>query len=161
MEFDELWTTLQRPVFSLCLRLAGNRADAEDVFQEVWLAIHAGLPRFRGEAQPSTWIYRIALRIGLRARARVRKHPAAEMPVVPDPRPNADELLTQAERDRAVAVALTRLSTEHQTILSLFAVDELAHKEIAAILGIAEGTAWSRLHAARKALAAELASSRR
>lgn len=154
--FDELFAQLRHPVFALCLRLTGNRADAEDAFQEAWLAIHAGLPRFRGESQSSTWVYRIALRIGLRARSRRRDH-ESELPATADPRLRADEQLLAAERDRKVAEALGALGADHRTVLSLFAVEELSQKEIAAVLGVPEGTVWSRLHAARKKLAASLA----
>ena len=55
-----------------------------------------------------------------------------------------------------IAGAMERLSAEHRVVISLFAVDELPHAQIAEILGVPEGTVWSRLHAARKRLAAEL-----
>jgi RNA polymerase sigma-70 factor (ECF subfamily) len=52
---------------------------------------------------------------------------------------------------------MDRLSVEHRTVLSLFAVEELSHKEIADILGVPEGTVWSRLNSARKRLLEQLA----
>jgi len=152
--------SLRRPVFALCLRLTGNRADAEDVCQDVWLAIHAGLPRFRGDAQPSTWVYRIAVRIALRAQTRRRPHDELTALAVPS-QASAHDQLEIAERDRLVAEALTRLPVEQCTVLSLFAIEELSHKEIAAILGVPEGTVWSRLHTARKRLAKEIAPTHR
>jgi RNA polymerase sigma-70 factor (ECF subfamily) len=52
---------------------------------------------------------------------------------------------------------MARLSAEHRVVLSLFALDGLRHREVAEILGVAEGTVWSRLHQARRRLAALLA----
>jgi RNA polymerase sigma-70 factor (ECF subfamily) len=60
------------------------------------------------------------------------------------------------ERGSQVAAALARLSAEHRTVIALFSLDGLSHREIAETLGIPEGTVWSRLHLARKKLAAEL-----
>jgi RNA polymerase sigma-70 factor, ECF subfamily len=57
---------------------------------------------------------------------------------------------------RRLAAALARLPAEQRAVLSLFALDGLGHREIAEILGVPEGTVWSRLHGARKRLAAEL-----
>jgi len=55
-----------------------------------------------------------------------------------------------------VQLALDRMSDDHRMVLSLFAVDGLTHDEIAGVLGIPTGTVWSRLHGARKQLAAML-----
>ena len=154
--FDALYASLRRPILALCLHLTGNRADAEDAVQEVFLAVHRGLPSFRGESQAATWVYRIAVRVALRAAG--RRRPAGPLPDHhPDPAAHAEEKLLAAERDRKVAAALSQLTAEHRTVLSLFAVEELSHREIAAILNIPEGTAWSRLHLARKRLATVLA----
>jgi RNA polymerase sigma-70 factor (ECF subfamily) len=59
-----------------------------------------------------------------------------------------------ATRDRArkAAAAVARLPAEPRAVLSLFAIEGLSHREIADILGVPEGTVWSRLHAARRAL---------
>lgn len=57
---------------------------------------------------------------------------------------------------RGVHEALARLTAEHRGVLALFSLDGLSHREIAETLGIPEGTVWSRLHLARKKLAAEL-----
>jgi RNA polymerase sigma-70 factor (ECF subfamily) len=61
------------------------------------------------------------------------------------------------ENDIALEIDLASLSLEHATMLSLFAAEGLSHSEIAEILGIPEGTVWSRLHTARRKLAEQLA----
>ncbi len=149
----DVFRAFREPVLGLCVHLTGRRADAEDVVQEVFLAVHRALPRFRGESRLSTWIYRIAIRASLEHRARRR----AIEPLDPDvPAPSGEDAIVARDRARKLVLALDRLSVEHRTVLSLFAVDGLSHKEIAEILGVPEGTVWSRLANARKRLTAEL-----
>ena len=148
----EVFRAFREPVLALCLHLTGGRrADAEDVLQEVFLAVHRALPHFRGEAKLSTWIYRIAVRASLEHRARRRTTEALD-PELPGPSEEAG--LVARDRARRLLLAMERLSVEHRTVLSLFAVEELSHQEIAEILGVPEGTVWSRLNAARKQLIA-------
>jgi RNA polymerase sigma-70 factor (ECF subfamily) len=151
--FDELFAALREQVFAVCLHVTGNAADADDALQETFLAVHAGLPRFRGEARLSTWVHRIAIRSAIRVRS--RRRPADDVHAVDPPAREPDPVLT-GELGARLAAAMERLSADHRVVISLFAVEELPHAQIAEILGIPEGTVWSRLHAARKRLAAEL-----
>ena len=171
--FDELFSRLRAPVLALCGNLCGNRADAEDALQETFLAVHSGLSAFRGESAVTTWVYRIALRVSLRVKSRHHRE------ILDSDRLNqadgndtqsnigADagsreaatgiEAALQARSEgRRVLAAMARLPAEQRAVLALFAVEELKHREIAEVLGIPEGTVWSRLHLARKRLAAEL-----
>jgi RNA polymerase sigma-70 factor (ECF subfamily) len=151
--FDTLFRALREPVLALCLHVAGNRGDAEDAVQEVFLAVHRALPRFRGEARLTTWIWRIAIRAALRAKARRR----ASEPLDPElPGGGGEDAMASRDEARRLAAAMARLPAEHRTVLSLFTIEGLGHRAIADILGIPEGTVWSRLHVARKRLAAEL-----
>ena len=149
----EVVKTFQPQVHQLAGMLTREPAEAEDVSQEVFLAVMRGLRGFRGEARLSTWIYRITLRTAARVRAR---HPPGEplpesltAPEGPDPAIRAEEL-------RALQAAMERLSEGHRVVLALFAVEGLSHRAIASVLGIPEGTVWSRLHTARKRLREEL-----
>lgn len=151
--FDDLFAALREQVFAVCLHVTGNAADADDALQETFLAVHAALPRFRGASRLSTWVHRIAIRAAIRVRA--RRRPAADVHEVDPPARGADPVASRELADR-LASAMNRLSAEHRVVISLFAVDELSHAQIAEILGVPEGTVWSRLHAARKRLAAEL-----
>jgi RNA polymerase sigma-70 factor (ECF subfamily) len=150
--FDAVYAEHRSRVLGLCLHVVGNAADAEDAVQEALLAVHSGLPRFRGECLLSTWIYRIALRTALRVRARRPRTIPLDFEPSHEPRNPA----LDRERSRQVHVALSRLTAEHRAVLALFSLDGLSHREIAETLGIPEGTVWSRLHLARKKLAAEL-----
>jgi RNA polymerase sigma-70 factor (ECF subfamily) len=151
--FDELFEAFRGPVLALCLHLTGTRADAEDATQEVFLVVFKGLSRFRGESRLSTWIYRIAVRVAFRVKA---KHPRGTTPLDLVPPVDTPDPALQRERSRQIALALERLSADHRTVLALFSLDGLSHREIAETLGIPEGTVWSRLHLARKKLTAEL-----
>jgi RNA polymerase sigma-70 factor (ECF subfamily) len=146
---DRLFRELREPLHAVCMNLTGRRADAEDAVQEVFVAVHRGLPAFRGASRLTTWIYRIALRAALHARAR-RQDGEPLDPETPGGGGEAD-MATRDEARRAAA-ALGRLPAGPRAVLSLFAVEGLSHREIADILGIPEGTVWSRLHAARRML---------
>ncbi len=151
--FDELFAALREQVFAVCLHVTGNAADADDALQETFLAVHDGLAKVRGDSRLSTWVHRIAIRAAIRVRA--RRRPAADVHEVDPPARGPDAVETRELGER-IAAAMNRLSAEHRVVLSLFAIDELPHGQIAEILGVPEGTVWSRLHAAKKRLAAEL-----
>jgi RNA polymerase sigma-70 factor, ECF subfamily len=142
-------------VFALCLHILGNRADAQDAVQDTFVSVFGALERFRGESRLSTWIYRITLREALRHKSRRRQSEPIDDAM---PAPDGDDPAIRREQRERLSRALDRLSAEHRTVLSLFAIDGLSHREIADVLGVPEGTIWSRLHGARKRLAAELAS---
>ncbi len=152
--FRTLVEQLERPLFSLCLRILGSRAAAEDALQDVFLTIHSGLPRFRGDSSISTWAYRIATRIAIRQRTR-----AGAWTEIDDETTQGADLPATATVDARLALsAIAKLPTKHRVVLALFAIDGLTHKEIADILGVPEGTVWSRLHNARKSVMEELSS---
>lgn len=150
--FEDIFRSHRGRVYALCLRLAGSRALAEDALQETFLDVYRGLEAFRGDSRLSTWIYRLALRTALRLRARHRDLPSDDD--APTASIDPAGALTARDRVRRLEVAVAALPAEQRTVLCLFAVEGLGHREIADILGVPEGTVWSRLHQARKALAA-------
>jgi RNA polymerase sigma-70 factor (ECF subfamily) len=148
----ELFVAHRRRVFALCLHITGRRAEAEDALQEAFLAVHRALAEFRGESSLSTWLYRIAIRTAFAARA--RRKPARPLPDdLTDASPGPDRLAGARLEAARLLAAFDALNADQRTILSMFAVEGLRHGEIAEVLGIPEGTVWSRLHAARRALA--------
>lgn len=153
--FEEIHRRLGRGLELVCRRMVGNAADAEDALQEVFLALHQGLSSFRGEAQLSTWAYRIAVRIALRRRARARR--TAAEPLATDPHAPREDAARRRELARALDAAVASLRPRYRTVFSLCCIEELSRKDVARILGIPEGTVWTRLHRARKELAGKLA----
>ncbi|HTE55610.1 MAG TPA: RNA polymerase sigma factor [Kofleriaceae bacterium] len=150
-----IFEVFREPLFRLCLHLCGNRATAEDALQETFVSVFRALPGFRADARLSTWMYRIAVREALRHRAREVSRRVEGMDEEPAAPLEGNPAIRREESD-ALRRALGQLSADHRAVLSLFAVDGLSHREIGEILGVPEGTIWSRLHAARKRLAASL-----
>lgn len=111
--------------------------------------------RVAARVRAATEGYRIAIRVALRVRAcrPLRTGPLEREPAAVR---HADPLVRGEDAAR-IQAALAELTAEHRVVISLFAIDGLGHGEIAAILGIPEGTVWSRLHLARKRLAGLLA----
>ena len=145
----DLLDALQPSVRALCFRLTRSDADVEDAVQDALLGIYEGIERLRGESRVTTWADRLAVRAATRVRARQQRHPATDHA--------PDELVGLSPSEvsaRDLRRALAKLPVTHATVLALFAVEGLSHQEIAATLDIPEGTVWSRLHTARRNLAA-------
>jgi len=159
--FAELFHGLRSQVFAICLHITGRRVEAEDAVQDCFVAAYRGLSGFRGDARLSTWVYRIAVRSALVVRARRRPHESLDTTVESATTDAGPEDLAHSRRELGkVRAAFERLSSEHQLVLSLFAVEGLGHVEIAEVLGVPTGTVWSRLHLARRRLNALLTKAR-
>jgi RNA polymerase sigma-70 factor (ECF subfamily) len=151
----------------LAYRLTGNEDDANDVVQETYLRAFAGLPRFRGEARFSTWLYRVTANCASNhlARASRTRHDeldpdGIDQRAVRDRRPEHDpEARASAGDERArLAGALLRLPWRLRQVVVLRDVYDLPHKAIASELGISEAAAKVRLQRARRRLREDLGS---
>ena len=152
--FGEIYRELREQVLSLGFRMTGRKEDAEDVLQETFLLVHRHLAKFKGESKVSTWVYRIATRVALDLHK--KRSAQAHDPLAPE---HADDLsaplpydpLQSREEVQRIQQALQSLSPGFNAVLSLLGVDGLSPAEVAEILGIPEGTVWSRAtHARRK-----------
>jgi len=163
----ELVSNHQRMVFTLGMHLLGDRDEALDLSQEVFLRVFRTLSSFRGQSALRTWIYRIVINQARnRQRWWRRRHRASqvslddhlqqfgEMESKGDVLP--DRLLASKETANRIWQALDKLPFDQRTALILREVDGLRYEEIAFSLGIAVGTVKSRLTRARHALRAEL-----
>ena len=155
--FGELVLQYQDKVYNMILRLVNYPEDAADATQEVFLTAYRKLATFRRDARFYTWIYRIATNAAfslLRKRATRREVP--DPPEIASERPakqeNASARMEQQDRADAVKAALADLDDDHRAVVVLRDVEDLPYDQIAAILGIAEGTVKSRLHRGRAAL---------
>jgi len=161
--FVEIVHRYQDRVFDLIFRMVGDREEALDLSQEVFVAIYEAVDRFRGESALSTWIFRVAKNhclnrlkyLGRRERGR-----STEISDVPEgmleasaPSRRPDEALAQGEARQMLRRAIAELDEEHRLLVVLRDVEGLSYHEIAAVTEQPEGTVKSRLHRARAALA--------
>ena len=163
----ELVATHQRMVFGLALHLLGDRDEALDLSQEVFLRVFRTISSFRGQSALRTWIYRIVVNQARnRQRWWRRRHRGEQVSLdehlqqFGDVESTGDVCLTgcwPARRPRPESGRRsTRLPFDQRTALILREVDGLRYEEIAFSLGVAVGTVKSRLTRARQALRADL-----
>ncbi|MBL8715762.1 MAG: RNA polymerase sigma factor [Myxococcales bacterium] len=144
------------------LRFAGrasrNEADAEDVTHTTFLTVARIAGTYDGRASCRPWLLGIAARhLSERRRAGARFHRFLDRLFGAEPPTPAPEPALEArEALHGVTAALDAMSFEKRVVVLLFEVEGLSGEEIAANLSIPVGTVWTRLHAARKELAAKL-----
>ena len=155
--FEDLVRATYADTYTLAYRLTGHEEDARDVVQESYLRAYRGLKRFRGDAQFTTWLYRItancaSTHLGKKNRRRTDAltddMQVADVDPERDPASRADATLL---RDR-LEDALADLPPKLRAVVVLRDVYDLSHESIAAELGISESAAKVRLHRARKKL---------
>lgn len=158
--FAVLVRQYQDRVFRFILRLVGARDEAMDLTQETFMKAHQALPGWRPEAQFRTWLFSIAHNASLdllRRRKHVEFVSLADLPggeedhAMPDPARQPDERLADRQSIELLERTLRELPAEHREILLLREVEDMSYAEIAATLGIAEGTVKSRIARARSA----------
>ena len=146
----------QDRIFRHLLNLTGSREEALELSQEVFLKAWEALPGWRPEAQFHTWLYRIASNLAydlLRRRRIVTYEPLAEDYDVPADEAGPEARLQARQGMAALDAALARLPPDQREIVLLREVEGLSYDELAATLGIDEGTVKSRLARGRAALA--------
>jgi RNA polymerase sigma-70 factor, ECF subfamily len=163
-EFTPLYHKYVRRVYRQCYRMLGNHEDAEDLTQEVFLQLYRKAHTFRGEANFSTWLYRLTVNtvlMQLRRRRRWRDN-VTTLDVQPGSDDAVSDVLTMASTPCASStdvlgkisldVAIAQLSSGYREIFLLHDQEGYRHDEIAQRLDISEGTSKSQLHKARNRL---------
>jgi len=152
--FGELVGRHYGRILSLGQRLLGNRAEAEDLAQEVCIGLAAKIRSFRGEARFTTWLYRVVLNAARDAMRRRATRGAAHLGFA-----EVDGLRRAGDAARAaeaewLRAALGGLKDDLRETVVLVLDQELTHAEAGEVLGVSESTVSWRLHEARKALKA-------
>ena len=156
--FAELVRRHSSHVFRLAVSILGREfiPEAEDVTQEVFLKVHRTLESFRGEAEFSSWLYRITFNqaVNLKARVRFRTPHVNESALsrAVSKEPAADQQWATAQRDQVLEECLQTLPEVYQSALRLYYWFEADVAEVATMLGLPENTAKSYLHRARQLL---------
>jgi len=158
--FDELYRLHASRVYGLACRLTGSGSEAEDLLQDVFVLVYRKLDSFKGDAALGTWIYRLATNCcvdylrGRQHRLRSVSEPLDEGTEAGTPAPERVlRRIDPIDLDRAIA----ELPPGYRAAFVLHDVEGYEHREIAGMLGIAEGTSKSQVHKARLRLRARLA----
>jgi len=162
--FEKLIFSHQKSVYNMAFRMLGNREDAYDASQEVFIRVFRALPGFREQSSLSTWIYRITKNVCLDLiRKNKNQHTVSidqdndygEGPVrmqIEDPGPAPDETAEHNELVGKVREGIRKLPEQHRLIIIMRDMQNFSYEEIAKILRLPEGTVKSRINRARKAL---------
>jgi len=161
-------------VLALGVRLLGNRADAEDLLQDVFIRIHRGLSSFRGDSSLKTWICQVTINAARNRKRSDRRRllhltDSLDAPVHDDPdgyspadriaddRATPDRLALSAEVRRRVETAIAGLPAEFREALVLRELEGMAYEDIATALDVSTGTVKSRIARGRARLQEALA----
>lgn len=172
---EQIYREHSKTVARWAMRLLGPREDFEDVVHDVFLVVRRRLPDFRGDAEITTWLYEITVRVVQAARRRARwrswisgRGPSpsrgrqevclsvvssAFSPVVSswgEASPDPQALLEARERTRVMYRLLDSLREDQRTTFILFELEGLSGNQIAEITGASVATVWVRLSRARR-----------
>jgi RNA polymerase sigma-70 factor (ECF subfamily) len=158
--FALLYSLHKRRIYSLCLRMVGNIAEAEDLTQEAFLQLHRKISTFRGDSAFSTWLHRLAVNIVL-MQLRRKGLNLISLDEAMEPVPEESPGRSFGARDLTLSGAIDRLALEravaslpagYRLIFILHDVEGYEHNEIASMLECSIGNSKSQLHKARMRL---------
>jgi RNA polymerase sigma-70 factor (ECF subfamily) len=145
--FERLYQLHSRKIYNLCLRMTGDRTEAEDLTQDVFLQLLRKIDTFRGESAFSTWLHRMSVNIVL---MRFRKKPIADA--------SLDTITNSAEESGTLPMefgqpdlqaAINELPLGYRTMFILHDIQGYNHDEIAELFGCSVGNSKSQVHKAR------------
>lgn len=137
-------------VYAICWRLLANRQKAEDASQEVFIKVWQQLPLFRGDSSFATWLHSIATRTAIDI---WRQEKYLRLTDSTDELDSFNEPSVECTGTSApLEQAIQRLPAQARAVFVLFALEGYQHQEIAALLGIAEGTSKAQYFRARQLL---------
>jgi len=163
-DFRKLFDQYQHLVYNICYRMTGNREDAEDATQDVFLKIHRSISRFRGDAKLSSWIYRIAVNTCLNRERRKKlaywvsldflmQEESESQPLSEE---TPDHQIESSETERIVQKTIQSLPARQKTALVLHRYENLSYEDIASVMEISLPAVESLLHRAKENLTQKL-----
>lgn len=158
-DFPSIYTAYKDRVYNQAFCMLGSPHETEEAVQDIFLRIYNGLPKFRGDAKLSTWIYRIAANVCIN-RWKRRKHTHLSLDddyvhkqaVASHVMPSSDACYESKEFQQRVRKCLSQLKPDYSLVVTLHYFEGLRYKEIAQIADIPIGTVSTNLHHAKKAL---------
>lgn len=148
--FEGIYRLHAGRVYALCLRLAGEAIQAEELVQDTFIRAWRRLRGFRGEASVGAWLHRIAVNEFYQHRRGERRRHARVLPLDEPPEAAGRGHDPAARMD--LEAALARLPDGAREVFVLFDIEGYSHAEIAGLVGIAPGTSKAHLHRARRLL---------
>lgn len=154
--FAGIFNAHKARIYSVCLRMTNNTAEAEDLTQDAFLQVFRKLATFRGDSALSTWLYRIAVNtVLMHFRKKVLRQVSLDEPYNQDAKNvrreygRRDDRLTGSVDRIALARAIQELPHGYRTIFLLHEVEGYEHQEIAELLDCSVGNSKSQLHKAK------------
>lgn len=170
--FGQLAIRLQDRLYNAILRLVGDRDEARELTQETFVKALTKIDSFRGDAQPYTWMFRIAINLGISHLRKVKRHRTFSLDAKLSSRHDdqatglidrlsgsqmgPEEVLQKKETAQQVMEAMGRLDAEYRAILIMRDVEGLDYQQMADTLDVPLGTLKSRLFRARLSLREQL-----
>jgi RNA polymerase sigma-70 factor, ECF subfamily len=157
LAFAQIYSMNKRRIYSLCLRMVGNIAAAEDLTQEAFLQLHRKIATFRGDSAFSTWLHRLAINVVL-MHLRKRALPVISLDEAMDPTDEERTGRSFGEPDLHLSGAIDRLALQraienlpdgYRLIFVLHDIEGFEHNQIADMLECSIGNSKSQLHKAR------------
>lgn len=152
--FERLYREHVGRVYGLCLRLARHPADAEDCTQQAFINAWSALARFETRSSFATWLHRIAVNVVLAQRRRTTSH--VEVLSGDTGEAESDWTFDTPVEVGQIEAAIDDLPDGARDVLVLLGIYGYSHGEVAAMLGVAEGTCKAQLHRARRLLREKL-----
>jgi RNA polymerase sigma-70 factor (ECF subfamily) len=161
---DQAWRSLHFRYYPLAVgflrKLGVYESDLEDASQEVFLQMHRYLPRFRGNSQLKTWLYRLCITQARHVRRRRRLAETLRSWLSRTVDPHVGPELCEDSARRRIEKALEGLSEQERLALVLYEMEGLSGRQVAETLRCTEATLWRRLHYARKKFIAAVEAAR-
>ncbi len=156
--FEELYRLLSRRVYAFVRRMIENAESTDEIMVETMYEVWRTAGRYRGDSRVTTWVLGIArnkVLMAMRSRPNVRYEDIDDYADIIDSEvPDGYALLAQKQTRELIQRCIQGLSEKHRECIHLTHFDDMSMPEIAAVLGIPEGTVKSRLSHARAQLAA-------
>ena len=147
---EKIYQIFSAKMFALCLRFSKDRADAEDTLQDGFIKIFTSIGQYTGKGSGEGWMKRIMINTAME---KFRKNsPLQIVEELPEIEDNEDIDEEVSIPEEVLADFVNQLPERYKMVFNLYVIEEMSHKDIAALLGINEGTSKSNLARAREIL---------
>lgn len=171
LAFAELVDRYKNSVYAICLRMVGNRQEAEDLSQETFIRAYKNIAQFDSDRKFSTWLFRIATNVSIDSLRRKKPSvsldaeiPGAEGLVLKELLSGGetlpDEQIVRNEMDQFIQHEISLLPEKYRSAIILKYIEDLSLKEISEIMCIPVGTVKTRIHRGREMLRKQMAAVR-